>query len=78
MIPSTKPMLLKKAIEFEALIKNIARNEKQMKWENPDELEKFARSLQACTEEFKQVNDQIIQKHNELKKLGAKLGQSAG
>ncbi|CBY08725.1 unnamed protein product [Oikopleura dioica] len=73
MIPSTKPMLLKKAIEFEALIKNIAKNEKQMKWENPDELEKFARSLQACSEDFKQANDQIIQKHNELKKLVLEL-----
>ena len=73
MIPSTKPMLLKKAIEFEALIKNIAKNEKQMKWENPDELEKFARSLQACSEDFKQANDQIIQKHSELKKLVLEL-----
>lgn len=76
MIPSTKPMLLSKAIKFEAMIKNITDDNNQMRWEKPDELERFSRKLQRSSEDFKAENNRIKSEHEELQKSVVELLQT--
>ena len=76
MIPSTKPMLLKNAIKFEALIKNIADEKHQMRWEKPEELEQFSQKLQKVAEEFKAENNKLKDEHKALEKLVIELLQT--
>ena len=73
MIPSTKPMLLSKAIKFEAEIKRISDDKNQMRWEKPDELERFSQKLQKVSEEFKSENNRIKRDHQELEGMVLEL-----
>ena len=76
MIPSTKPMLLTRAIKFEAAIKNITNENNQMRWEKPDELERFSRKLQKISEDFKAENNRIKSEHEQLQKSVLELLQT--